>query len=98
MKEGSRGRARWLSEMSLDIDLIQVGRWRAEAHIVAGFTKVYPTPEVAEFPLAPARARSLRSLSAPTGCTTARAFEGQSVNGPLRVRLESGRLSSNRLS
>uniref|UniRef100_A0AAU2W0I3 Uncharacterized protein n=1 Tax=Streptomyces sp. NBC_00008 TaxID=2903610 RepID=A0AAU2W0I3_9ACTN len=44
--------------MNLDIDLIQVGRWKAEAHVVAGFTKVYPIPEVAEFTLAPARARS----------------------------------------
>lgn len=58
MKGGSRSRARWLSEMNLDIDLIQVGRWKAEAHVVAGFTKVYPIPEVAEFTLAPARARS----------------------------------------
>ncbi|WP_432066018.1 DNA-binding protein [Streptomyces sp. C10-9-1] len=45
----------WLSEMNLDIDLIQVGLWRVEGHLVAGFTKVYPTPEVEEFTLAPAR-------------------------------------------
>ncbi|WP_257138370.1 hypothetical protein [Streptomyces sp. rh34] len=45
----------WLSEMSLDIDLIQVGLWKVEGHVVAGFTKVYPTPEVEEFTLAPAR-------------------------------------------
>ncbi|MFI6609374.1 DNA-binding protein [Streptomyces sp. NPDC050507] len=45
----------WLSEMSLDIDLIQVGLWKVEGHLVAGFTKVYPTPEVEEFTLAPAR-------------------------------------------
>ncbi|WP_328947448.1 hypothetical protein OG778_00205 [Streptomyces sp. NBC_00184] len=46
--------------MNLDIDLTQVGRWKAEAHVVAGFTKVYPTLDLAEFTLAPARARSLR--------------------------------------
>lgn len=45
----------WLSEMSLDIDLIQVGLWKVEGHLVAGFTKVYPTPEVEEFTLVPAR-------------------------------------------
>ncbi|WP_333767531.1 endonuclease NucS domain-containing protein [Streptomyces sp. IBSBF 2435] len=45
----------WLSEMNLDIDLIQVGLWKAEGHLVAGFAKVYPTPEVEEFTLAPAR-------------------------------------------
>ncbi|MFE2291933.1 DNA-binding protein [Streptomyces sp. NPDC059452] len=45
----------WLSEMGLDIDLVQVGLWRVGEHLVAGFTKVYPTPEVEEFTLAPAR-------------------------------------------
>ncbi|WP_263167235.1 MGMT family protein [Streptomyces sp. SCSIO ZS0520] len=45
----------WLSEMGIDIDLVQVGLWRVEGHLVAGFTKVYPTPEVEEFTLAPAR-------------------------------------------
>ncbi|MFD3352696.1 MGMT family protein [Streptomyces fradiae] len=45
----------WLSEMNLDIDLVQVGLWRVERNLVAGFTKVYPTPEVEEFTLAPAR-------------------------------------------
>ncbi|MDT9684810.1 MGMT family protein [Streptomyces sp. TRM76323] len=45
----------WLSEMNLDIDLVQVALWRVEGHLVAGFTKVYPTPEVEEFTLAPAR-------------------------------------------
>ncbi|WP_416519641.1 MGMT family protein [Streptomyces achromogenes] len=45
----------WLSEMNLDIDLVQVGLWKVEGHLVAGFTKVYPTPEVEEFTLAPAR-------------------------------------------
>ncbi|MFJ1649215.1 hypothetical protein [Streptomyces sp. NPDC088258] len=45
----------WLSEMSLDIDLIQVGLCKVDGHLVAGFTKVYPTPEVEEFTLAPAR-------------------------------------------
>ncbi|MET9883297.1 DNA-binding protein [Streptomyces sp. NPDC006430] len=45
----------WLSEMNLDIDLIQVGLWRVKDQLVASFTKVYPTPEVEEFTLAPAR-------------------------------------------
>ncbi|MFF2729234.1 hypothetical protein ACFVS9_15200 [Streptomyces sp. NPDC058008] len=45
----------WLSEMGIDIDLVQVGLWRVEGHIVAGFTKVYPTPEVEEFTLTPTR-------------------------------------------
>ncbi|MFF8880794.1 hypothetical protein [Streptomyces flaveolus] len=39
----------WLSEMNLDIDLVQVGLWKVEGHLVVGFTKVYPTPEVEEF-------------------------------------------------
>lgn len=45
----------WLSEMNLDIDLVQVGLWKVEGHLVVGFTRVYPTPEVEEFTLAPAR-------------------------------------------
>ena len=45
----------WLSEMNLDIDLIQVSLWKIDESLVAGFTKVYPTPEVEEFTLAPAR-------------------------------------------
>ncbi|MFI8825245.1 DNA-binding protein [Streptomyces sp. NPDC053431] len=45
----------WLSEMNLDIDLIQVGLWKVKEQLVAGFTKVYPTPEVEAFTLAPAR-------------------------------------------
>lgn len=45
----------WLSEMNLDIDLMQVGLWRVREQLVVGFTKVYPTPEVEEFTLAPAR-------------------------------------------
>ncbi|MGW2056071.1 DNA-binding protein [Streptomyces sp. NPDC001840] len=48
----------WLSEMNLDIDLVQVSLWRVEGQLVAGFTKVYPTPEVEEFTLAPARVES----------------------------------------
>ncbi|MEK2477135.1 DNA-binding protein [Streptomyces noursei] len=45
----------WLSEMNLDIDLVQVGLWKVQDQLVAGFTKLYPTPEVEEFTLAPAR-------------------------------------------
>ncbi|MDI5965668.1 MGMT family protein [Streptantibioticus silvisoli] len=48
----------WLSEMNLDIDLVQVSLWKVEGHLVAGFTKVYPTPEVEEITLGPARMES----------------------------------------
>ncbi|MFJ3922732.1 hypothetical protein [Streptomyces sp. NPDC090022] len=44
-----------LSEMNLDIDLIQVGLWKVDGQVLADLTKVYPTPEVEEFTLAPAR-------------------------------------------
>ena len=45
----------WLSEMGLDIDLVQVSLWRVSEQLVAGFTKIYPTPQAEEFTLAPAR-------------------------------------------
>jgi len=45
----------WLSEMGLDVDLVQVSVWRVNEQLVAGFTKVYPTPQAEEFTLAPAR-------------------------------------------
>jgi hypothetical protein len=45
----------WLSEMGLDIDLVQVSLWRVGEQLVAGFTKIYPTPQAEEFTLAPAR-------------------------------------------
>ncbi|MFB7945611.1 MGMT family protein [Kitasatospora phosalacinea] len=45
----------WLSEMNLDIALVQVTLWQVEGHLVAGFATVYPTPEVEEFTLTPAR-------------------------------------------
>jgi len=45
----------WLSEMHLDIDLIRVGLWKVEGHLIAAFTRVYPTPGVEEFTLTPAR-------------------------------------------
>jgi len=45
----------WLSEMNLDIDLVQVRMWRVGEQLVASFTKMYPTPEAEEFTLAPAR-------------------------------------------
>ncbi|GAA2247297.1 hypothetical protein GCM10010232_38150 [Streptomyces amakusaensis] len=44
--------------MGLDIDLLEVSLWRVGEQLVAGFSKVYPTPEVEEFTLAPARAES----------------------------------------
>src|SRR5439155_9535106 len=48
----------WLSEMGVDISLVSVTAWRVDGRVVAGFTKVYPTPEVEEFTLAPARAEA----------------------------------------
>lgn len=48
----------WLSEMGVDIDLVQVTAWSVGDQVMVGFTKVYPTPEVEEFTLAPARAES----------------------------------------
>ncbi|MFJ2823046.1 DNA-binding protein [Streptomyces toxytricini] len=48
----------WLSEMNLDIELVQVGLWKVKDQLIAGFTKVYPTPEVEEFTLAPARSEA----------------------------------------
>ncbi|MEW2129332.1 MGMT family protein [Streptomyces sp. NPDC005435] len=45
----------WLSEMNLDIDLVQVSLWKVKGHLVAGFAKMYPIPDVEEFTLAPAR-------------------------------------------
>ncbi|TKJ28388.1 hypothetical protein A6V29_02660 [Blastococcus sp. CCUG 61487] len=48
----------WLSEMGVDISLVSVTVWRVDNRLVAGFTKVYPTAEVEEFTLAPARAEA----------------------------------------
>jgi alkylated DNA nucleotide flippase Atl1 len=48
----------WLSEMGVDISLISVTAWRVNGRVVAGFTKLYPTPEVEEFTLAPTRAEA----------------------------------------
>ena len=45
----------WLSEMNLDIDLVQVAMWQVGKQLVAGFSRIYPIPEVAAFTLAPAR-------------------------------------------
>jgi len=52
----------WLSEMNLDIDLVQVRLWRVGEHLTAGFTKIYPTPEVEEFTLAPAREEAASAI------------------------------------
>ena len=51
----------WLSEVGLDIDLVQVTAWSAGGQTLVGFTKLYPTPEVEEFTLAPARAESAQT-------------------------------------
>ena len=45
----------WLSEMGLDIDLVQVSMWQVGEQLVAGFSRIYPIPEVDSFTLAPAR-------------------------------------------
>ncbi len=45
----------WLSELGLDVSLVQVGLWRAGADLVASFERLYPVPAVEEFTLAPAR-------------------------------------------
>ncbi|MFJ4827588.1 endonuclease NucS domain-containing protein [Streptomyces bacillaris] len=71
----------WLSEMGIDIDLVQVGLWRVEGSLVAGFTKVYPTPEVEESrsprPGSKARrrprsCRSARVHATPSTCSSVR--------------------------
>lgn len=51
----------WLSEVGVDIDLVEVTAWSVGGQTLAGFTKVYPTPEVEEFTLAPARAESAQT-------------------------------------
>jgi alkylated DNA nucleotide flippase Atl1 len=45
----------WLSERKIDIDLIQVNLWRVGEQLVAGFSKIFPTPGAEIFTLAPAR-------------------------------------------
>jgi alkylated DNA nucleotide flippase Atl1 len=45
----------WLSEMNVDIDLVEVSVWQIGQQLVAGFTRIYPIPEVDAFTLAPAR-------------------------------------------
>jgi alkylated DNA nucleotide flippase Atl1/glutathione S-transferase len=46
----------WLSEMGLDIELIEVTAWRHGDSVLAGFNRRWPTPELEEFTLSPARA------------------------------------------
>jgi alkylated DNA nucleotide flippase Atl1 len=49
----------WLSEMGLDVTLIRVHSWRigspTDGQIVAGFERLYPTPETEQMTLGPAR-------------------------------------------
>ena len=45
----------WLSEMNVDIDLVEVSVWQVGGQLVAGFSKIYPIPEIDNFTLAPAR-------------------------------------------
>lgn len=48
----------WLSEMSLDISLVQVALWQVAEKLVADFSTIYPVPEVEEFTLAPERVKA----------------------------------------
>lgn len=48
----------WLAEMNLEIDLVEVSVWQVGEQLVAGFSRIYPIPEVDAFTLAPARAET----------------------------------------
>lgn len=74
----------WLSEMNLDIDLVQVNLWRMNERLLAGFTKVYPTPEAEEFTLAPAREDS--------GAAIKKAAERSRAKNVAHVLVEGGLL------
>ncbi len=45
----------WLSEMGLDVSLVQVGAWQAGEQLIGSFERLYPVQAVEEFTLAPAR-------------------------------------------
>jgi alkylated DNA nucleotide flippase Atl1 len=45
----------WLSEVGLDVSLVQVALWRSADDLVCSFERLYPVPAVEEFTLAPAR-------------------------------------------
>lgn len=45
----------WLSEMGLDLSLVQVAVWHAGEQTIGSFERLYPVPALAEFTLAPAR-------------------------------------------
>jgi hypothetical protein len=45
----------WLSEMGLDVSLVQVGAWQAGTQVIISFERLYPVPALEEFTLAPAR-------------------------------------------
>ncbi len=45
----------WLSEMGLDISLVQVQLWRSGDELITSFERLYPVPAMEEFTLAPAR-------------------------------------------
>ena len=45
----------WLSEMGLDVSLVQVGAWQAGPQVIISFERLYPVPALEEFTLAPAR-------------------------------------------
>ena len=45
----------WLSEMGLDVSLVQVGAWQAGEQLIGIFERLHPVPAVEEFTLAPAR-------------------------------------------
>lgn len=45
----------WLSEMGLDLSLVQVTVWQAGEQVIGSFERLYPVPALEEFTLAPAR-------------------------------------------
>lgn len=78
----------WLSEMGLDVRLVQVHSWKVgpvgDVRTVAGFTQVYPTPEVATFTLGPTRHRVQEAAE--------RADERSRAASTVRRLVEDGRL------
>lgn len=45
----------WLSEMGLDVSLVQVSVWQAGDQVIGSFERLYPVSALEEFTLAPAR-------------------------------------------
>jgi Endonuclease NucS len=54
----------WLTEMGLDISLVRVQAYRAQAEqVIVSVSQLYPVPDVEEFTVAPVRARARRARS-----------------------------------